>query len=166
MCSPGVRVCVCLCVIDVNRSQTPHVYRIYQLKASWHVRNPHKKLQKSLQHQTKISSFFCFSTLVLLLFRVLFWGGTMGCFFFFCSIFGYKHWQVWQARRLSTCCTLTNETGEWANWHSLRSPRIDFQVKVTSRGSTDPTATYQKLSAKCARCVCKLNVPNLLLTCK
>lgn len=180
MCSQYVRVFEC--VIDVNRPQSASAivapsYIVSRLKASWHVRNPHKKLQKSLEHQTTV--FFSFHASFT--FILGFYGGVFGDFF---GVFGYKHWQVWQARRLSTCCTLTNETGDCARWwHTLtltlthtwaqqkltanKTRWIDFQVKVMLGSYNAPLPSVApsylpKNSAQIARCVCKLNVPKFV----
>lgn len=180
MCSQCVRVFEC--VIDVNRPQSASEIVapsdiVSRLKASWHVRNPHKKLQKSLEHQTTVF-FFSFHASFTFIFG--FYGRVFGDFF---GVFGYKHWQVWQARRLSTCCTLTNETGDCARWwhtHTWAQQKltanktrwIDFQVKVMLGFYNAPLPSVApsylpKNSAQIARCVCaNWMCQNLLLTCK
>lgn len=137
-------------------------------------------LIRSCKSRWNIKQQFFFSFHASFTFIFGFYGRVFGDFF---GVFGYKHWQVWQARRLSTCCTLTNETGDCARWwhtHTLELNRNSQQTKhvesifksrlcsgfIMPRYLPLPQATYQKTQRKlrdvCANWMCQ----NLLLTCK
>lgn len=180
MCSQCVRVFEC--VIDVNRPQSASAIVAPRISyRGWRQADMCATLIRSCKSRWNIKQqFFFFSFHASFTFILGFYGGVFGDFF---GVFGYKHWQVWQARRLSTCCTLTNETGDCARWwhtHTWAQQKltanktrwIDFQVKVMLGSYNAPLPSVApsylpKNSAQIARCVCaNWMCQNLLLTCK
>lgn len=163
-------MCVCVslfkCVLDVRRPQYVLVdllvcYIVSRVKASWHVRNPHKKLQKSLEHQTTV---FFFSFHASFTFILAFWRGFFGCF-----IRG-----VW----LQTLASLTSQKIEYVlhidkwNWRLREVAHTQHEIYRNSQQTKHaesisksrlcrvphptchcPQATYPKLSANCEMCV-------------
>lgn len=183
MCSQCVRVFEC--VIDVNRPQSASAivapsYIVSRLKASWHVRNPHKKLQKSLEHQTTV---FFFSFHASFTFILGFYGGFLeifsGCLATNIGKFDKPedwvraaHWQM----KLATARGggTHSHTHTWAQQKltANKTRWIDFQVKVMLGFYNAPLPSVApsylpKNSAQIARCVCaNWMCQNLLLTCK
>lgn len=137
MCSQCVRVFEC--VIDVNRPQSASAIVAPRISyRGWRQADMCATLIRSCKSRWNIKQkFFFFSFHASFTFILGFYGGFFGDFF---GVFGYKHWQVWQARRLSTCCTLTNETGDCARWwHTLTITHTHTHLSSTETHSKQNT---------------------------